>query len=286
MTDKIKKINNPLTIIAIFAALAEINATIALGLIEPELQHIFIWFVIGFPLLLVILFFTTLNFNTKVMYSPSDFQEDKNFLDSLFGKKDFFKNEETDFNIRIAEESLNKIESKLMNQINQRFQEVESNLPNNKTKELIEELKADLSKIASESVRETATEFKLSNELREKLHNKIKFPAFYVLIQAIIESNSQNIESLSNVSNYYSLPDKWDSHGIEGLLEENILIGDLYSFELNPTYKEQLVKWIHKNKFNLRLLRNSLRQFEESEDGTTKQRAQNRIEKMIERLKF
>lgn len=78
MTEKMKKVNNPLTIIAIFAMLAEVNATIVVGLIDKDLHSIFIWFIIGFPVLLVILFFITLNFNTKVMYSPSDFKDDKN----------------------------------------------------------------------------------------------------------------------------------------------------------------------------------------------------------------
>lgn len=57
MVDKIKKVSNPLTIIAIFAGLAEIAATVALGLIDPEIQRIFIWFVMLFPALLVISFF-------------------------------------------------------------------------------------------------------------------------------------------------------------------------------------------------------------------------------------
>jgi hypothetical protein len=34
----------------------------------------------GLPLLLVILFFITLNFNPKVLYAPSDFQNEDNFL--------------------------------------------------------------------------------------------------------------------------------------------------------------------------------------------------------------
>jgi hypothetical protein len=45
-----------LTIIAVFAALAEINATISIGFVEKELQVIFIWFVVGFQTLLILLF--------------------------------------------------------------------------------------------------------------------------------------------------------------------------------------------------------------------------------------
>ncbi|MCL2888097.1 MAG: hypothetical protein FWF35_02130 [Elusimicrobia bacterium] len=80
MIEKIKRIDNPLTIIAFFAAIAEVSATISLGLVGPELQKIFIWFVMLFPALLVICFFITLNFNPKVIYSPSDFKNEENFL--------------------------------------------------------------------------------------------------------------------------------------------------------------------------------------------------------------
>jgi hypothetical protein len=67
MVEKINRVSNPLTITAIFAALAEVNGTIAIGLVRPELQPIFIWFIIGFPTLLILLFFITLNFNPRVI---------------------------------------------------------------------------------------------------------------------------------------------------------------------------------------------------------------------------
>jgi maltodextrin utilization protein YvdJ len=85
MIEKVKAVNNPLTIIAIFAALAEIAGTVALKMVAPEFQGIFIWFVMGFPTLLIILFFLTLNFNPKVLYAPSDFKDEVNFLNTLGG---------------------------------------------------------------------------------------------------------------------------------------------------------------------------------------------------------
>ncbi|MDD4822031.1 MAG: hypothetical protein PHI48_05685 [Bacteroidales bacterium] len=106
MTENIKKINNPLTIIAIFAALAEINATVSLGLIPENLQAIFIWFILAFPTLLVICFFLTLNFNPRVMYAPSDYKDEKNFLDTISGR---FK--EMQFNV--TKDNIIEIEQKL-----------------------------------------------------------------------------------------------------------------------------------------------------------------------------
>lgn len=51
-----KHIKNPLTIIAIFSTLAEAAGVAVLPFVSEELQRIFIWYVIGFPILLVILF--------------------------------------------------------------------------------------------------------------------------------------------------------------------------------------------------------------------------------------
>ena len=75
-------IKNPLTIIAIFAGIVEISSTTVLPFIALDIQNIYIWFLIGFPTLLVVCFFITLNFNNTVLYAPSDYKEDKSFLES------------------------------------------------------------------------------------------------------------------------------------------------------------------------------------------------------------
>ncbi|MCJ7777668.1 MAG: hypothetical protein MUP16_05075 [Sedimentisphaerales bacterium] len=88
MIEQIKRINNPLTVIAIFSGLAEVAATVSLGLVESKHQYIFIWFVMLFPILLLILFFLTLNLNPKVLYAPTDYRDERNFLFTLSGLKD------------------------------------------------------------------------------------------------------------------------------------------------------------------------------------------------------
>lgn len=85
MLDSIKKVSNPLTIIAIFAGLAEISGTGVLPLLKDNVQVLYVWFLMGFPSLLILLFFITLNFNHKVLYAPSDFKDENNFL-KLFVK--------------------------------------------------------------------------------------------------------------------------------------------------------------------------------------------------------
>jgi hypothetical protein len=80
MTEKVGLIKNPLTIIAIFAGIAEVSGTIVLPFVAAQNQQLFIWFLILFPSLLVIAFFTTLNFNNKVLYAPSDYKDEGNYL--------------------------------------------------------------------------------------------------------------------------------------------------------------------------------------------------------------
>ena len=77
---KVGAIKNPLTIIAIFAGIAEISGTLVLPHISSENQYLYIWFLMSFPSVLVVIFFLTLNFNHRVLYAPSDFRDEKDFL--------------------------------------------------------------------------------------------------------------------------------------------------------------------------------------------------------------
>lgn len=78
---KIKsKITNPMTVIAIFAAISETSAAVSLPFLDNADREIYVWFLISFPFYLLFLFFITLNFNYRSLYSPSDFGKDKSFL--------------------------------------------------------------------------------------------------------------------------------------------------------------------------------------------------------------
>jgi len=83
MIENIGTIKNPLTIIAMFAGIAEISGTVILPFINPANQSLYIWFLMIFPFLLVIIFFLTLNFNHRVLYAPSDYKDEDNFIKSL-----------------------------------------------------------------------------------------------------------------------------------------------------------------------------------------------------------
>lgn len=67
---------NPITIIAIFAALSEASATSVLPYLGEQDRKIYSWFLIAFPSALVVMFFLTLNFNPKVFYAPTGHKEE------------------------------------------------------------------------------------------------------------------------------------------------------------------------------------------------------------------
>ncbi len=180
-----KRVNNPLTIIAIFAALAEINATIAIGLIDKDLHSIFIWFIIGFPVLLVILFFITLNFNTKVMYSPSDFRDDKNFMDSLAGN--YYGNKKEDGDDFDVTKLSSEMEEKITEKLQQKLSDIIENSNNPEIKKEINKLKHQIKNITGQTITEVRSMFAIPTDLKEILLNFYRFPAFYTIIYIIIK---------------------------------------------------------------------------------------------------
>ncbi|MFA5164978.1 MAG: hypothetical protein WC481_05380 [Candidatus Omnitrophota bacterium] len=72
-------IKNPLTIIAIFAGISEICGSAVLPILPDNIQNLFVWFVMIFPVLLVMLFFSVLILKHHVLYAPSDFKTDEAF---------------------------------------------------------------------------------------------------------------------------------------------------------------------------------------------------------------
>ena len=66
-----------------FAGLAEVSGTGILPFLDKDVQHIYVWFLIALPTLLILLFFGTLNFNHRVLYAPSDYRNDESFFRAL-----------------------------------------------------------------------------------------------------------------------------------------------------------------------------------------------------------
>lgn len=282
MTEKINKINNPLTIIAIFAALAEINATVAIGLIDKSLHYIFIWFIIGFPTVLVISFFLTLNFNTKVMYSPSDYKEDKSFMDSLFG------NNYGEKNSKLTSE-LSNLSSELEQKINDKIAESFKDLNSTSTKltpEEIEKLKTNIKRATDESIKEIRDESLLNLELKQKMLSFFPFPAYYVLIFAIMQSKSSSVKQLKKFSDDFYIPRNWETSAFPRLFGENIILGTETSFTINKDYKNDLDKWQLENNDLLKFLSKEYKKIEDVDDRDEKEKLRNKVSQTIVKMKF
>lgn len=80
---QLEGIRNPLAVIALFAGLSEVAMAVTLTNLPLNLQNIFVWFVMGFPLVLVTGFFFVLYRKPAVLFSPGDYQDDKLYLDSI-----------------------------------------------------------------------------------------------------------------------------------------------------------------------------------------------------------
>src|SRR5687767_12186389 len=83
LANPITHIKNPLTIIAVFAGLAELSGTVVLPLLKEDIQEVYVWFLMFFPCLLVVLFFLILFLRPQALYAPSDYR-DENIFASLF----------------------------------------------------------------------------------------------------------------------------------------------------------------------------------------------------------
>lgn len=73
-------VKNPLTVIAIFCGVAETSGAACLPFLAPEVQATYVWFLMLFPALVVVLFFSVLYLKHKVLYAPSDYKDERNFM--------------------------------------------------------------------------------------------------------------------------------------------------------------------------------------------------------------
>jgi hypothetical protein len=76
-------IRTPISMIAIFAAVAEVAIIVGLTRTTGSIQDRMSWFAILYPSLLTLAFFLILYFRPAVLYSPGDYQTDANFLTSI-----------------------------------------------------------------------------------------------------------------------------------------------------------------------------------------------------------
>ena len=99
-------IRNPLTVIAIFAGLAETGGTAVLPFLAQETQIQYIWFLMLFPVFLVLMFFATLWLKHHVLYAPSDFKDENIFARSLKPAPDELIREKLVSDVSITDETI------------------------------------------------------------------------------------------------------------------------------------------------------------------------------------
>ena len=198
MIEKVKKISNPLTVIAIFAAIAEISGTVILPTLSDSIQPLFVWFLIGFPTLLVVCFFITLNLNPRSLYSPSDYKDEDNYVKIMSGSKaPEFENKSTEAtkdNFRDVKGNINLAKTKDKN--NNRYEVIVNNT-NAFFNELLN-LSANLfdSKML-ESIRIEAQSkefFLLEFNILKEYYKKEKLQDFYFFIINISCDNNYNLK--------------------------------------------------------------------------------------------
>ncbi len=81
--ESIGRVKNPLAMVALFAAISEVAMSFVITKLSDKLQEIFIWFVMGFPTILVFIFFFILYHKPAVFFSPGDYKKEELYVSSI-----------------------------------------------------------------------------------------------------------------------------------------------------------------------------------------------------------
>lgn len=81
--NSVAKVKNPLTMVSVFATISEISMAYVITTLSDKLQEIFIWFVMGFPTVLVFIFFFILYRKPAVFFSPGDYRKEELYVSSI-----------------------------------------------------------------------------------------------------------------------------------------------------------------------------------------------------------
>lgn len=176
LIEKTGHIKNPLTVIAMFAAIAEISGATVLPFVIPENQSIYIWFLMLFPFFLVGIFFITLNFNRDALYAPSDYKDEKNFIfhriKSIEGSENkahqsSYDEIKTTLEKLKYEQDIHKLHDEI-NRLETRIEKLKTAPQKAESQQSNNELLIDLSAIGEGLI---STEFKESNMLQDLLNS-------------------------------------------------------------------------------------------------------------------
>ncbi|MFA6980970.1 MAG: hypothetical protein WC209_16720 [Ignavibacteriaceae bacterium] len=260
MVEKIGTIKNPLTIIAIFAGLAETSGTAVLPFVEKSIQGTFVWFLIIFPLFLVMLFFLTLNFNHRVLYAPSDFTDEENFM------KSFVKSTAQDKVDKINEELLETEEELIKDENNKH--ELTSEAPDTTTLEFNKSL-INKNIQATYLLAEQLVMTKLSLLFKKHIDRELTFDSgstrykFDGLIKDGKELTAIEVKYISNAKNFeiylsgpiMKLEKIYDSFDSDTKIFFKLILAIVTNFDkqTNELIKQRIAMFIYKMNFPIEL---------------------------------
>lgn len=105
--ESVGKVKNPLSMVALFAAISEVAMAFVITKLPDKLQEIFIWFVMGFPTILVFIFFFILYRKPAVFFSPGDYKKEELYVSSIGLSK---ADDVVDQRVRKLEETLTSLQ--------------------------------------------------------------------------------------------------------------------------------------------------------------------------------
>ncbi len=82
-SEKSSSIKNPLVMVGVFASISELAMSVVLTQLPSNLQEKFLWFVMGFPSVLICIFFFILYKRPAVFFSPSDYSRQELYVSSI-----------------------------------------------------------------------------------------------------------------------------------------------------------------------------------------------------------
>ena len=87
----------------------------------------------------------------------------------------------------------------------------------------------------------------LPENLRSEIEKMRKFPAFLVLLAAIVKENANSLGALETVEPKYHFPEGWDDGAIDTLIKKKFLIGSPEDFNVTPEYQAPIAAFIDRN---------------------------------------
>lgn len=162
-----------------------------------------------------------------------------------------------DVNSKISDETLKILVKEVKNEL-----EGTINLQLDETKDaqvLNKKVRADISKSIENAEIDYISikqKLELPNNIKYALESFKAFPAHYILLRAILLSNSKSVSELEKYVDEYSIPIGWESGPIDSFITKGLLEGNQEEFHIPEKLVQPLYFWVDKNNENFKKLLN------------------------------